>query len=242
MSLEMDEYLEWHRLCNEMMTQYCAGRDSCYGLVLDLIGSLLKFPNKTNMLDVGCGSGVFTEKVIAHFSEAKITAIDYSAKNLHIAQKVVGENRVSWILQDLTAPEWDKQLRNGSFDVAFIGWVTHVIEPWHLNQFYKNIASALREGGLLFNVDFMSRLKPSFRDMATNVVRKRITNDFDLFDKNFSKKEAITKLQGEDNKQRTAWNVRHDVDYHIKAIEAASFKDAEEIWRYLNSSLILAIR
>ena len=238
----MDEYLEWHRLCNEMMTQYCAGRDSCYGLVLDLIGSLLKFPNRSAILDVGCGSGVFTEKVLSHFSEAKIIGIDYSAKNLHIAQKVVGKNRVSWILQDLTAPEWDKQLINGSFDIAFIGWVTHVIEPWHLNRFYKNIASALREGGLLFNVDFMSRLKPSFRDMATNVVRKRITDDFDSFDKNFSKKDAITKLQGEDNKQRTSWNVRHDVDCHLKAIEAACFKDAEEIWRYINSSMILAIR
>ena len=110
MSLERDEYLKWHRLWNEMMTQYCAGRDSCYGLVLDLICSMLKFPNKTTILDVGCGSGAFTEKVLARFSEAKITAIDYSAKNLHIAQKVVGDNRVSWILQDLTAPEWDEQM------------------------------------------------------------------------------------------------------------------------------------
>lgn len=242
MSLEKDEYLKWHRLWNEMMAQYCGGRDSCYDLVLDLIGSMLKFPDKANVLDVGCGSGSFTEKVLKRFSGANVTAVDYSAKNLHIAEKVVVNSRTSWIRQDLTVPEWDERITNGSFDAAFIGWATHEIEPWNLNQFYKTVAGKLREGGLLFNADFMSGLKPSFRDLANDFVRKRVTNSFNSFDKEFSQDKVIIKLQEKNDNQRTVWNVRHAVDFHLKAIEAAGFKDAEEIWRYLNYSLILAIR
>lgn len=242
MSLTKDDYLKWHELWNEMMSQYCGGRDSCYDLVLDLIGSMLKFPDKAKILDIGCGSGTFTEKARARYNQAEIMSVDDSAKNLHIAKQVVGETSALWIRQDLNEAVWDERLTTGGFDAAFIGWATHEIEPWHLNQFYKNIAGALREGGLLFNVDFMSGLKPSFRDLANDVARKRVTNEFNSFNKKFVQDKVIAKLQDGDDEQRTVWNVRHDVNYHLMAIEATGFKDAEEIWRYMNYSLILAIR
>lgn len=95
--------------------------------------------NDSEVLEIGCGTGVFTEKIYAA-TKANITAIDVSAALLEQAQqklpdvKFAVENAMSLSFQD------------NSFDIVYGSSVLHHLDmPLAFTEFYR----ILRPGGRL---------------------------------------------------------------------------------------------
>ena len=241
---------EYQRLWNAMMTDYCGGRQSCVDLVLELIRQTLGQNSSLRVLDVGCGSGAFIESLLATkgLPGLKVVGIDRSQRNLAIARSLLAKHEnVSFEPVDLTAGGWAEQLGHESFDVAFLGWMTHEVEPWHLPTLYREIGAALRPGGLVFNADFMSALPDSWEDFGRDYQRRRTnpaaTSNFKSFNARMNQLPEIAKtLARSDTTNQTAWNVRHSVQAHLTHLRDAGFKDAEEIWRYLGYAMVMGIR
>lgn len=245
--LRLDDYRKWRELWEQMMGQYCPGRSSLFDLILNLIRFTVKGP-RLSVLDVGCGAGSFTARVLETFPRATVCAVDRSSRHLHIgatlqtADDAAGDSRVTWIRANVGSEKWTSALPGEPFDVVFMGWLTHEIEPWRLPGLYKQLAASIRPGGLLLNVDFMTGLKPGFQDMAVDLTRSGVTGEWREFSAWFDEQLYGETQAPEDQEQRTRWIVHHARDLHLREIAAAGFPEAEEVWRYLNSALIMAVR
>ncbi|WP_428661055.1 GNAT family N-acetyltransferase [Reyranella sp.] len=235
--------IEYQRLWNGYMSSYCGGRTSCFELVEELMRQMLQ-GEALNVLDVGCGTAAFTARqLLIKSPPRKITAVDGSEKGLLVARQLVASDApVTFIKGDLTENAWASELTAGSYDVAFLGWVTHEIEPRHLLTLYGNIAQLLRPGGLLFNADFMDGLQGDWRNLGGDYQRRRLGSSFPAFNARFEKLPEVAAAIARDRQAKTRWTVRHAPDAHKRQLFDAGFVDAEEVWRYLGSAMVMAIR
>jgi len=235
--------IEYQRLWNGYMSSYCGGRTSCFELVEELMRQMLQGEG-LNVLDIGCGTAAFTARqLLINTPPRRITAVDGSEKGLLVARQLVASDApVTFIKGDLTENAWTSDLTAGSYDAAFLGWVTHEIEPRHLGTLYGNIAQLLRPGGLLFNADFMDGLQGNWRNLGGDYQRRRLGNSFPAFNARFEKLPQVAAAIARDRQAKTRWTVRHAPDIHKQLMLDAGFVEAEEVWRYLGSAMVMAIR
>ena len=235
--------LEYQRLWDGYMSSYCGGRTSCFELVEELMRQMLQ-GEALNVLDIGCGTATFAARqLVIGTPPRKMTAVDGSEKGLLVARHLIASDApVTFIKGDLTENAWASELTAGSYDAAFLGWVTHEIEPRHLLTLYANIGQLLRPGGLLFNADFMDGLQGDWRNLGGDYQRRRLGNGFAAFNARFEKLPEVAAAIATDRQARTRWTVRHAPDAHKRLLLDAGFVDAEEVWRYLGSAMVMAIR
>jgi SAM-dependent methyltransferase len=235
--------IEYQRHWNGYMSSYCGGRTSCFELVEELMRQMLQGEG-LNVLDIGCGTAAFTARqLLIKSPPRRITAVDGSEKGLLVARQLVASDAaVTFIKGDLTENAWTSGLTAGSYDAAFLGWVTHEIEPRHLLTLYANISQLLRPGGLLFNADFMDGLQGDWRNLGGDYQRRRPANGFPAFNARFERLPEVAAAIARDRQTRTRWTVRHAPDAHKRHLFDAGFVEAEEVWRYVGSAMVMAIR
>lgn len=69
------------------------------------------------MLDLACGTGSITDRVLKRFPEATSTGVDLDPALLTIAEgHFAGDARVTFVTADLKDPDWRAALPHGSFD------------------------------------------------------------------------------------------------------------------------------
>lgn len=235
--------IEYQRLWNGYMSSYCGGRTSCFELVEELMRQMLQ-GEALNVLDIGCGTASFTARqLLVKSPPRRITAVDGSEKGLLIARQLVAPDApMTFVKGDLTENAWTSELTDESYDAAFLGWVTHEIEPRHLPTLYANISRLLRPGGILFNADFMDGLEGNWRNLGGDYQRRRLGNAFPAFNARFEKLPEVAAAIAQDRQTKTRWTVRHVPDAHKQLLLDVGFVEAEEVWRYLGSAMVMAIR
>ena len=239
----------WRELWDAMMTQYCPGRESAFNLALDLLDFTLR-DTPLRILDVGCGSGAFVERVLERLPLATVTALDHDNAALCIARTMLGGERVRWVRGEVWE-SWEP-LGLGEFDAVFMGWLTHELAPWQLAALYSNVYTLLRPTGLLLNADFMPDLAPGFRELAQDMTLRRLTDDFSIYEHNVESNPVWIKAMKEHWNvfrdlpsspiSRTRWRVYHPATEHHLVLLDAGFREHETVWRYMESGMILAVR
>lgn len=133
--------------------------------------SLDRFKPAGRVLELACGTGLWTGQLLRHASQ--VTAVDAVPEVLVINQNRVGSKQVQYIQADIY--EWSPP---GQYDVVFFGfWLSHV-PPERFEEFWELVNSALEQEGRVFFVD--SRYDPTSTakdhrlegDRATTVTRR----------------------------------------------------------------------
>jgi ubiquinone/menaquinone biosynthesis C-methylase UbiE len=110
-------------------------------VVGDVFVDWIAAPRDLRWLDIGCGTGVFTEQVIRDCSPAAVVGIDPSAEQLAFARGRAGLSGVEFHVgdaQDLPFPD-------NSFDIAIMALVIHFVpDP---GKAVTEMRRALRPGG-----------------------------------------------------------------------------------------------
>ena len=118
-----------------------------------LLACLRGLPGATRVLDAGCGSGYFLERL--RRAGYEVAGIDVSEAALAMAKPRVGAD-VRLYRHRLDEPPWP--VRDASFDVV---WTSEVIE--HIFGVYEYLAEANRvltdRGHLILTTPFHGRLK-----------------------------------------------------------------------------------
>ena len=118
-----------------------------YSLQIDFLDSLKRKTKSKDVLDYGCGTGNFTEKVIA-FQPKKIVAIDISEEAIKKAKhKSEARNKnVEYRVENCE----NLNLNSDTFDVVYGGGILHHL---NLNKSLNELNRVLRKDGTIIFVE-----------------------------------------------------------------------------------------
>lgn len=127
--------------------------------VAEAQAALDRFEPAGEVLELACGTGLWTERLAAHADQ--VTAVDGSPEMLELCRARVGEERVELVEANLF--EWEP---TRTYDVCFFGfWLSHVPDEC-FDAFWEKAGRALRSNGRVFFVD------SSRHDLASAVDHK----------------------------------------------------------------------
>jgi len=107
------------------------------------------------VLDLGCGPGSLSDRLLERLPRASVVAIDTDPLLLALAKALhAGRPNLVFADLDLRTPGWATRLKLGrQADVAISTTALHWISPAGLRVTYAELASVLRPGGVFLNGD-----------------------------------------------------------------------------------------
>src|SRR5437867_10715472 len=115
-----------------------------------------RLPRRFTALDLGCGPGSLTARLLRRFPAAHSVAVDFDPVVLRIAREAIGSlgGRVRWVDADLKRKDWTTHLPVRKFDAAVSTTALHWLAPEVLRRLYADLARLVRLGGVLLNGDY----------------------------------------------------------------------------------------
>ena len=109
------------------------------------------------VLDVGAGTGIYAEALLARYPKAMLTLIDFAENMLELAkEKFYSRADVKYILDDYFTHDY----RDAAFDIVISALSIHHLDDSDKQKFYANLYSILDDGGELLNADIISTGAP----------------------------------------------------------------------------------
>lgn len=138
--------------------------DISYDMSLYLIDKYKICSKKSKILDIGCGKGVFTNRIKTQFPRAKILAVDISPTAIKKAQSEYGKNNVSFEVLNI---QKEYKILKGKFDLIVVSNVM-----WYILYDFEKIINYLKKnlknsGYLLIKQAFY---KPSQQKYGSDLV------------------------------------------------------------------------
>ncbi len=137
---------------------------------------------KLKIIDLGCGTGNLSRKIIKAYPNAQITCIDMAENMLKMAKVKLGANsNVKFWLGDVRNFDYAKK-----YDAIVASMVLHHVEGKEKPKLYHKIYNSLIKGGSFFNIDIFvsanSHLQKMYMDkwktfMKANGLAVHKTND-----------------------------------------------------------------
>ena len=257
MSNEEVDWGGWLRRWDVQQEGYVPEREARFTAMFDALAELL--PASFVALDLGCGPGSLSRRLLERFPEAQAIAIDLDPVLLAIGRGALGsvDGRLRWVAADLASPDWLEALGTTTqVDAVLSTTALHWIEPEPLIRLYGDLASLLRPGGLLLNGDHLAfgPALPTFDLLSERVLEQQWTDDAfaargietaeEWWD-SLTSEPAFAPLLAE-RKAAFAGKQRQDsppgFDFHTAAIRAAGFQEVGTIWQMLSDRVTLAVR
>jgi tRNA (cmo5U34)-methyltransferase len=147
-------------------------------LILDLISSSAAAtnPGATHILDVGCGAGNYTLKLLQKLPNLNITLIDLSKPMLDRAVQRVRPNTTGTI-EPMQGDVRDLVLPHNQFDIILAAAVLHHLrgeEEWR--AVFRKFYAALKPKGSLWISDFVSHQLPPVQQIMWERYGQYLTN------------------------------------------------------------------
>ncbi len=147
------------RLSN-LETGNTAQVDSVLSLQLIAQAAASTTPEARNVLDVGCGAGNYTIKLLEHLLNLNVTLLDLSTPMLERARERVGA-ATSGTISLLQGDIREVDLGVEAFDVILASAVLHHLrEDWEWEAVFAKLYAALRPGGSLWIYDLVEHAIP----------------------------------------------------------------------------------
>ncbi|MEV4348632.1 class I SAM-dependent methyltransferase [Actinoplanes sp. NPDC049596] len=237
------------RLWDEQQSAYVAHRENRFAVMLDVLRT---GPNKPHVLDLACGPGAISQRVLAAFPDATVTAVDYDPILLGIARGVLGD-RARVLDVDLVAPDWTAALGDRPYDAVLTSTALHWLSPAQLLAVYQAVATVLKPGGVLLNADHLrfDDRSPALRDLAArhDEQTQRDGQAAGALDYAGWYAEALLAPElaavAEERERRFADRPPQPLaplEFHLAALRTAGFAEVGTVWQYLDDYVVYARR
>jgi len=104
-----------------------------------------------NILEIGCGTGITTKKLLHAKKNIRVIAVDNEKTMIQQARKNLPQKRVRLVLQDALA--FLKSLPNDSIDCVASAFTIHNFHKNYRLRVFREIHRILKKGGLFVNGD-----------------------------------------------------------------------------------------
>ncbi len=149
------DYQHWLERWDAQQTGYVPKREERFGVMLDVLEALL--PAEFVALDLACGPGAISQRLLARFPKARCVAIDMDPVMLAIGEGALGtcHGRLRWVDGDLAEKGWVESIGEEEVDAVLSTTALHWLSTPHLVALYRQLAALMRPGGVFLNGDNM---------------------------------------------------------------------------------------
>lgn len=148
------DWQAWQRSWDRQQEWYMPDREERFRIMLDMVEALVG--PAPRVLDLACGTGTITARLLDRFPDATSTGVDLDPALLAIAEGTfAGDDRVSFVAADLKDPDWPAKLPYDAYDAVLTATALHWFHAEPLADLYGRVAELVRDGGVFMNADHM---------------------------------------------------------------------------------------
>lgn len=148
------DWQAWQESWDRQQEWYMPDREERFRVMLDMVEAFAG--SEPRVLDLACGTGSITTRLLARFPGATSTGIDLDPALLTIARGTFdGDDRVTFVEADLKDPGWPDRLPYDTYDAVLTATALHWLHSDQLAVLYGRIAGLVRDGGVFMNADHM---------------------------------------------------------------------------------------
>lgn len=241
----------WQDSWDRQQEWYMPDREERFRVMLDMVEALVG--PAPRVLDLACGTGSITDRVLRRFPEATSTGVDLDPALLTIAEgHFAGDARVTFVTADLKDPDWRAALPHDSYDAVLTATALHWLPSKELAVLYGQLAPLLAPGGVFMNADHMPDPATPRIDAAEHahrhagMDRAKAAGAVDW--REWWALAGAEPALAEQVKQRFEIYGEHaDGDtpseaWHAETLRAAGFAEARTVWRSPSDALVLGLK
>ncbi len=250
------DWAHWLRRWDAQQTGYLPHREARFDAMLDVLEELL--PADFIALDLCCGPGLISQRLLARFTEARCIAADFDPLLLAMGRAVLGDGggRLRWVEVDLTdTTDLAAALQVEQLDAVLSTTALHWLPVNNLVQVYWQVGQLVRPGGVFLNGDnikFPPHLA-TFQQLATAVKERDKKTAFEEqgvedWERWWAALAAIPGVEPllAERGRRFDWRPKGFsapiVDVHEAALRDAGFHQVSTIWQRFDDRIIMAVK
>ncbi|MBT2400232.1 trans-aconitate 2-methyltransferase [Streptomyces sp. ISL-100] len=148
------DWAAWQESWDRQQEWYMPDREERFRVMLDMVEALVG--PEPRVLDLACGTGSITDRLLKRFPKATSTGVDLDPALLAIARGYFdGDERVTFVTADLKDDEWTRALPYTSYDAVLTATALHWLHIDPLATLYGQLGGLVRAGGVFMNADHM---------------------------------------------------------------------------------------
>ncbi|MFI0237428.1 class I SAM-dependent methyltransferase [Streptomyces sp. NPDC016845] len=241
----------WQRSWDRQQEWYMPDREERFRVMLDMVEACVG--RAPRVLDLACGTGSITARLLARFPEATSVGVDLDPALLAIARGTFeGDPRVGFVTADLKDPRWTEALPHTSYDAVLTATALHWLHSEPLATLYGQVAGLVRDGGVLMNADHMiDRSTPrinaaerALRHAGMESAKREGALDWAAW---WELAAADPVLAGPTARRFEIYGEHADGDapsaaWHAEALRGAGFSEARAVWASPSDVMVLALK
>ncbi|MFE6824305.1 class I SAM-dependent methyltransferase [Streptomyces sp. NPDC057690] len=245
------DWAAWQRSWDRQQEWYMPDREERFRIMLDMVEGLVG--PAPRVLDLACGTGTITARLLARLPGATSTGVDLDPALLAIAEGTFdGDDRVTLVTADLKDPDWAARLPYDTYDAVLTATALHWLHSEPLAALYGQVAELVRDGGVFMNADHMiddttPRINAAERAQRhTRMDRARADGVLDWAEWwQLAAKDPV--LAGPTARRFEIYGEHADGDtpsasWHSRALLEQGFSEARPVWASPSDTLLLALK
>ncbi|TVP36811.1 methyltransferase, partial [Streptomyces griseus subsp. griseus] len=146
------DWQSWQESWDRQQEWYMPDREERFRVMLDMVEAVVG--PEPRVLDLACGTGSITDRLLKRFPNATSTGVDLDPALLAIARGTFdGDDRVAFVTADLKDPDWTARLPHTSYDAVLTATALHWLHSEPLAALYGQLGGLVRDGGVFMNAD-----------------------------------------------------------------------------------------
>ncbi|MFI5616329.1 class I SAM-dependent methyltransferase [Streptomyces sp. NPDC051567] len=251
----------WQDSWDRQQEWYLPDREERFRVMLDMVEALAG--PAPRVLDLACGTGSITDRLLKRFPEATSTGVDLDPALLAIARgHFAGDGRVTFVTADLKDPHWPAALPRETdgpagaphpgYDAILTATALHWLPAADLAALYRRLAPLVRPGGVFMNADHMpdpatprlNAAEHAHRHAAMDRARAAGAVDWDRW---WELAAADPVLAGPVERRFEIYGEHAEGEtpseaWHVATLLDAGFAEARTVWRSPSDGLVLGLK
>ncbi|MFD7720035.1 class I SAM-dependent methyltransferase [Streptomyces sp. NPDC059814] len=245
------DWQAWQESWDRQQEWYMPDREERFRVMLDMVEALVG--PEPRVLDLACGTGSITDRLLRRFPKATSTGVDLDPALLAIARGSFADDaRVTFVTADLKDPGWAARLPHDSYDAVLTATALHWLHSEPLAVLYGQLGGLVRDGGVFMNADHMTDTDTPRINAAERARRHAVMDGaraggaLDWADWwALAAKDPV--LAGPTAERFRIYGEHADGDtpsvrWHADTLRAAGFGEARAVWSSPSDSLVLAVK